>query len=57
LGRSRRDVFYRFDRMTDVLGLDRERARLWSIGHTLAWARWSPFLETHVDQVRWLVGG
>jgi streptomycin 6-kinase len=57
LGHSRRDVFYRFDRMTDVLGLDRERARLWSIGHTLAWARWSPFLETHVDQVRWLVDG
>jgi streptomycin 6-kinase len=57
LGHSRREVMYRLDRMTSALGLDRERARLWSIGHILAWARWSPHLEAQVDMVRWLVDG
>src|SRR5262249_4707603 len=31
LGDSRRDVDYRFDRLTAELGLDRERARGWTI--------------------------
>ena len=38
LGHSRRDVLYRFDRLVSELGLDRERARGWTIGQTIAWA-------------------
>ena len=57
LGHSRADTFYRLDRVSDELGLDRERARLWTIGHVLAWARWSPTMPAQVDVVRWLVDG
>jgi streptomycin 6-kinase len=57
LGHSREAVLYRLDRMTDSLGLDRERSRLWCVGYTLAWARWSPALACQVDMVRWLVDG
>ena len=38
LGHSRRDVLHRFDRLVSELGLDRERARGWTIGQTVAWA-------------------
>ncbi len=55
LGHSRAQTLNRLDRVTDELGLDRERARLWTIGHVLAWARWSPHMEQQVDVVRWLV--
>jgi ATP-binding cassette subfamily B protein len=57
LGHSRAQTLYRLDRVSDELGLDRERARLWTIGHVLAWARWSPHMEQQVDVVRWLVDG
>lgn len=45
LGATRRDVLYRFDRLTAELGLDRERARGWTVAQTVAWsggdvARW-----------------
>ena len=54
LGHSRRDVRHRLDRLTSELGLDRERARLWTIGQTLAWCFDSTYLKTHVETVRWL---
>src|SRR5439155_4321943 len=38
LGHSKRDVLHRFDRLTSELGLDRDRARGWTIGQTVAWA-------------------
>ena len=38
LGETRRDVLYRFDRLTSELGLDRERARGWTIAQTVAWS-------------------
>jgi streptomycin 6-kinase len=38
LGESRRAALDRFERLTGALGLDRERARGWTIGQTLAWA-------------------
>lgn len=38
LGHSKRDVLYRLDRLCDELGLDRERARGWTIVQTVAWA-------------------
>ncbi len=56
LGHSRREVLHRLDRLTSDLSLDRERARGWTIGQTLAWAyeggRWS---DEHLDVVRWLL--
>ena len=37
LGDSRDDVLHRLDRLTADLGLDRERARGWTVGQTIAW--------------------
>ncbi|MEU6392834.1 aminoglycoside phosphotransferase family protein [Streptomyces sp. NPDC046939] len=34
------EVMWRFDAMTDVLGLDRERARAWTLGRVLQNALW-----------------
>ncbi len=55
LGHSRRDVLHRFDRLTAELGLDRERARGWTIGQTIAWSVGSEYHETHIETARWLV--
>ena len=57
LGHSRRDVLYRFDRLTSELGLDRERARGWTIGQTIAWSFDSEYHPTHIESVRWLLEG
>jgi streptomycin 6-kinase len=38
LGHSKRDVLYRLDRLCSELGLDRERARGWTIVQTVAWS-------------------
>ena len=57
LGHSRRDVFHRLDRLTSELGLDRERARLWTIGQTVAWSVGSDYPSTHIETVRWLLDG
>jgi streptomycin 6-kinase len=54
-GHSRRDVLYRFDRLTAELGLDRERARGWTVGQTVAWAFDSTYIRSHIDNVRWLL--
>src|ERR1700758_5537737 len=37
LGHSKRHVLYRLDRLGSELGLDRERARGWTIVQTMAW--------------------
>jgi len=55
LGSSRADVLYRLDRLTSELGLDRERARGWTIGQTMAWAFDSDYSDTHLETVRWLL--
>ena len=55
LGSSKTDVLYRLDRLTSELGLDRERARGWTIGQTMAWAFESDYSETHLETVRWLL--
>jgi streptomycin 6-kinase len=55
LGDTLRDVLYRLDRLSSELGLDRERARGWAIGQTLAWAVDSEYVPRHVQTVRWLV--
>src|SRR5439155_1053792 len=55
LGHSRRDVLDRFDRLTSELGLDRDRARGWTIGQTIAWAFDSSHRATHIETARWLL--
>jgi streptomycin 6-kinase len=57
LGHSRADVLGRFDRLTSELGLDRERARGWSVAQTIAWSFDSTFHTTHVETARWLLEG
>jgi streptomycin 6-kinase len=55
LGHSRREVLERFDRLTGELGLDRERARGWTIGQTLAWAFDSGYSQIHLEAAQWLL--
>ena len=55
LGASRDDVVHRLDFLTSRLGLDRERARLWTIGQTIAWSGCSDYVDEHVEVVRWLL--
>jgi streptomycin 6-kinase len=54
LGHTRADVVRRLDTLASTLGVDRERARLWTLGQALAWGcgreRVADFLET----ARWL---
>ncbi|HKD81033.1 MAG TPA: aminoglycoside phosphotransferase family protein [Candidatus Angelobacter sp.] len=54
-GHSRDAVISRLDRLTAALGLNRERARLWAMGQTLAWASdGSKTSKEHVETARWL---
>jgi streptomycin 6-kinase len=55
LGHSERDVRRRLDDLSAELGIDRERARGWALGQTLAWA-WEDdeVLPGHVETARWL---
>jgi streptomycin 6-kinase len=53
LGHSRRAVVGRLDRLTSELGLDRDRARGWTIGQTVAWA--ADGGREHLDVARWLL--
>jgi streptomycin 6-kinase len=55
LGHTKRDVLHRFDRLTGELGLDRERARGWTIGQTVAWTSDSSYASWHVQTARWLL--
>jgi streptomycin 6-kinase len=55
LGHGGREVRHRLDRVTSELGLDRERARGWAIGQTLAWAFDSAYHADHVETCRWLL--
>jgi streptomycin 6-kinase len=56
LGHSKRDVVHRLDRLTDEFGLDRERARGWTIVQTVAWSGGGDYyFAPHVEAVRWLL--
>jgi len=52
LGHSRAEVLARFDRVTGELGLDRERARGWTIAQSIAWGLGR---EAHQEVARWLL--
>ncbi|MER5182797.1 aminoglycoside phosphotransferase family protein [Streptomyces sp. NPDC002896] len=56
------EVRWRFDAMTDVLGLDRERARAWTLGRVLQNTLWAiedghPLAPDHLEIGRRLRGG
>jgi streptomycin 6-kinase len=56
LGHSRADVRHRLERSCDELGLDRERARGWTVAQTVAWG----YDDDHafagsMQTVRWLL--
>jgi streptomycin 6-kinase len=55
LGGTRADVLYRLERLTSELGLDKERARWWTIGQTLAWSTDTSRYPEHLNVVRWLL--
>jgi streptomycin 6-kinase len=56
LGHDRVRVLRRLDRLSEELGLDRERARGWALAQTLAWAfDASGVIPRHVETARWLL--
>jgi streptomycin 6-kinase len=55
LGHSRAAVCRRLDRLTAELGLDRDRARSWTIAQTLAWLDDPARHPEHLDVIRWLL--
>lgn len=54
-GHSRKAVLRRLDALTTELALDRDRARGWTIGQTIAWSFDSTYLDTHTETARWLL--
>jgi streptomycin 6-kinase len=54
LGHSQRAVVRRLDRLTSELDLDRDRARWWTIGQTVAWMFDSSQMHVHAETVQWL---
>ena len=56
LGHDERAVRERLDRLTAELGLDRDRARLWAMAQTVAWAVDSGEADPwHVQTAEWLL--
>jgi streptomycin 6-kinase len=54
-GHSRAATIERLNKLTGALGLDRERARLWALVQTLAWAfEGDRAIERHITTARWL---
>jgi streptomycin 6-kinase len=51
LGHSKQETLRRLDRLCAELGLDRERARGWTIVQTVAWAEGA---TSHARTVEWL---
>jgi streptomycin 6-kinase len=54
-GHSERHVMARLNQLCDELGLDRERARGWTIAQTMAWSFSSGHAAMHFATVRWLL--
>lgn len=55
LGRSKREMLHRLDRLCDVFALDRERARGWVIVQTAAWSGGDVHVGEHMEVVEWLL--
>jgi streptomycin 6-kinase len=55
LGHSRGAVIRRLDRLCGALGLDRERARRWTLAQTIAWAfDGGQVIHGHIEVAQWL---
>ena len=54
LGHGRDQVVRRLDTLAARLGLDRERARLWTLGQSVAWGCEGGHVARHVNTARWL---
>lgn len=54
-GHSRRQVLDRLDRLSGLLGLDREKARRWAIAHAISWSFDTPFVARRRDTAVWLL--
>lgn len=52
LGTGERAVRHRLDRLTAELGLDRDRAKGWAVGQTIAWGIRH---DEHAEVARWLL--
>ncbi|MET8042999.1 aminoglycoside phosphotransferase family protein [Micromonospora sp. NPDC005215] len=58
LGHSPAAVRHRLHRLSADLGLDRERVRGWTIGHSLAWSIDGEIVFPHqIEVARWLIDG
>lgn len=55
LGHGKREVLHRLDFLSAELELDRERARRWTIGQTIAWSFGGDYQPRHVETARWLL--
>jgi streptomycin 6-kinase len=55
LGHSEGTLQHRLARLTSALGLDRDRARKWALGQTIAWSSGRDVQATHVETARWLL--
>jgi streptomycin 6-kinase len=57
LGHTRAAVRYRLDRLCAELALDRDRARDWTVGQTMAWSTGGDdaLVARHQQVVRWLL--
>jgi streptomycin 6-kinase len=53
---GREEVLRRLDRLTAEFGLDRERARLWTMAQTVAWGfEGTSVLPDHIETAGWLL--
>jgi streptomycin 6-kinase len=55
LGHTRDAVLHRLDRVSAELGLDRERVRLWTMAHTVAWGFNGDPYAGHIEAATWLL--
>ena len=54
-GHTRAAVLHRLDRLSAELGMDRARARGWTIAQTVAWGLDSDWAAAHAETARWLL--
>ncbi len=54
LGHTKEKVLARLERLTSELGLDKERARWWTVGQSLVWSMDGDVMHTNVEVARWL---
>lgn len=55
LGEGRHALVHRLDRLTEALGLDRDRARRWAMAQTFAWAFDDGAIPEQLEIAAWLM--